>query len=66
MNPSWIGKYDTLLESLFHFQLVPGKQNYLCESVKQINAAAACTSLAAALFPEWQMAVKRGDKSKKI
>ena len=58
MNSQWIGKYDALLESLFHFQLVPGKQKYLCESVKQINAAAA--------MPEWRLAVKSGDKSTKI
>ena len=31
MNSQWIGKYDALLESSFHFQLiaVPGKKKYL-------------------------------------
>ena len=52
MNLPWIEKYDTLLESSFHFQLtsVSGKQKYLRESVNVINAAAACTSWAEALL----------------
>ena len=30
MNPAWIGNYDPLLESSFHFQLtiMPEKQKY--------------------------------------